>query len=247
MSDVGKRERLLAKIHKLMKFGNDARGNEHEMETALRQAAKLMAEHGISEAEADMAALDEGSMVFGEVYARADGTENGRSFKEVRKYAQWLAVGVARFTDTIARITHDEVKGAGLKFQGEKNDVVMARWLFGVLAQEVLRATRESEYRNPNFRLACAGRVAERLKQAAKERHATINTAAQSGSRALVVVDRKQAEIAQRFGPEKYTHGRARRETLDMIAGRAAGNRININRHRPIENSRASARIGASK
>jgi hypothetical protein len=50
-----------------------------------------------------------------------------------------------------------------------------------------------------NFRSAAAATLQKRLKDLVTERRAAYQAAQAQGSRALIVVDRKQAEIARRF------------------------------------------------
>jgi len=234
-----KREDMLRKVRKLFAMGNDGRGNENETNAALRMASKIMAEYDISEAEVDLAALDQGRMEFGEVEFS---DMNGREYKELPGWLGTLAVGVAKFTDTYAR--RGRKPGTimqTLKFQGEKNDVIFAKWLYGVLVDEIQAAQRKSGLTAYGpamaFRAGAAGSLWRRLDTLAQERAAARSTAAASGSRALVVVDRKQAEMATRFGEVKYQRGRGSRVNHDAHAvGAEAGRRINIPAGRPVGN-----------
>src|SRR3990167_6529801 len=131
-----KRSRMLEKVRKLLAMGRDGRGNANEEEIAMRQAAKLMAEYGIEDAEVNMAALDAGAMIFGETEIRADGRETAAPCKSYSVWCGVLAVGVARFTDSVV-VRDRTAQGERLKFMGEREDVLLARWLFGVLAVSV--------------------------------------------------------------------------------------------------------------
>ena len=61
----------------------------------------------------------------------------------------------------------------------------------------------------------------------------------QSQSRALMVVDRKQIEIAERFGNQRIRNHstRSNADSGARIAGQAAGQRINIPSGRPVGQS----------
>src|SRR3990167_6725294 len=120
-----KRMRMLEKVRKLLAMGRDGRGNANEEETAMRQASRLMAEYGIAEAEVDMAALDCGTMIFGETDIRADGRDNTAPCKSFSVWCGVIAVGVARFTDTVT-VRERTAQGERLKFRGEKQDVLLA-------------------------------------------------------------------------------------------------------------------------
>jgi len=238
---IEKRARMLEKVRKLLAMARDGRGNEHEEQIAMRQANRLMAEYGIAEAEADMAAIDRGEMVFGTVQCGPDGRapEQGRVYRSMPSYAGILSIGVARFTDSVVVRKRNEF-GELLVFQGEKEDVLLARWLFGVLVESILREQRKSGWTARgdanSFRSAAAGTLQTRLCNLARERSVIMQEAkAQSNSRALVVVDRKQAIIAERFGAQRTS---TRRSSVcasgAYYAGKTAGASINIPSGRPI-------------
>ena len=245
-----RRAKMLERVRKLLSMGRHANGNENEQETAMRQANAIMAEWGIAEAECDMNAINAGEMSFGETQCGPDGRApaEGKVYRSMPGYAGVLAVGVARFTDAIVTRKRGE-HGEMLAFRGEKNDVLLARWIFGVLIDSIQSEQRRSGWTKRGeageFRTAAASTLAGRMKTLAAERRAAYQEAqAVSGSRALVVVDRKHTEIVKRFGEQKtrssyssYRHSGAHE------AGSAAGSRINIPAGRPVGQSNA-VRIG---
>lgn len=241
---------MLEKVRKLLAMGRDGRGNANEEETAMRHANKIMAEYGIAEAECDMLAIQAGEMVFGETLCGADGRapEQGKVYKSCPCYAGILAIGVARFTDSIIsrKVT---ANGEMLCFRGEREDVLLARWLFGVLVNSILAEQRKSGWTSRgdagSFRLAASSALQSRLMGLARERMAMYEKAkAESNSRALVVVDRKATEIAQRFGAQRTRKTRASyRSSGAAVAGGEAGKRINIPAGRPISGN-GNLRIG---
>jgi hypothetical protein len=238
-----RRARMLEKVRKLLAMGRDGRGNENEAEIAMRQANRLMAEFGIAEAECDMTAINAGEMSFGETQCGADGRapEQGKVYRSMPGYAGVLAIGVGRFTDSIVgrkRTEHGEM----LYFRGEKQDVLLARWLFGVLVASIQSEQRKSGWTARgdagSFRMAAASTLARRLKDLAAERRAMYTQAATSGSRALMVVDRKASEIVARFGVQKTRSSSVGyRSSGAAMAGGEAGKRINIPAGRPLGNA----------
>lgn len=235
-----RRARMLEKVRKLLAMAKDGRGNSNEEETAMRQANKIMAEYGIAEAECDMLALDREEMVFGAAQCGPDGKapQAGRVYRSVPTWAGVLAVGIARFTDSVV-IRKTTQYGEMFVFQGEQQDVLLARWIFGVLVESVQREQKQSGWTRRSdatqFRQAAASALQWRLKAMAEERRAMYEKArAESNSRALVVVDRKQQEIAKRFGKQKVRSTRGGYVSGASQAGSEAGRRINIPSGRPI-------------
>lgn len=240
---------MLEKVRKLLSMARDGRGNANEEEIAMRQASRLMAEYGISEADADMSAIDAGEMSFGETTARADGRENGKPMRSCPSWAGTLSIACAKFCDAFVRRRMTEA-GEVLVFQGEKEDVLLAKWLFGVLVNAIQYEQRMSGWTGRgdanSFRVAAASKLHARLIQMRNEREQAFKqAAAESSSRALVVVDRKRAEIVARFGEAKYRTGRGSYASQGAaMAGAAAGGRINIPQGRPIGQSCRKALAG---
>lgn len=237
-----RRAKMLDKVRKLLNMGRHAASNDTEAETAMRQANKLMAEFGIAEAECDMAAMQAGEMVYGQASCGSDGRapEQGKVYRSAPVWCGTLGVGVARFTDSIIIRKRTE-NGELFVFQGEREDVLLARWLFGVLVESINRERAKSGWTGRSeandFKLAAASVLHRRLRDLAAERRAMFEAAkVQSQSRALMVVDTKQAAIVQRFGEQRTSRCKARQATGAAMAGAAAGSRINIPSGRPIGN-----------
>ena len=243
-AQIERRTKMLEKVRKLLAMARDGRGNANEEETAMRQANKLMAEYGIAEAECDMAAINAGEMSFGEAQCGPDGKApgQGKVYRSCPTWAGVLGVGVARFTDTVI-IRRDTQHGQMFVFQGECEDVLLARWLFAVLVHSIQAEQRDSGWTRKaeasSFRSAAAGALQRRLKTLADERKAMYQKAqAESNSRALVVVDRKQLEIVKRFGEQKTSNHRSSYSSHGAaIAGQDAGRRITIPAGRPVGRS----------
>jgi len=237
-----RRAKMLEKVRKLLAMAKDGRGNAHEEEIAMRQANKLMAEFGIDEAEADMSAIDAGEMIFGEAQCGPDGRapEPGKVVRSVPSYASILALGVAYFTDTNC-IGKNTANGKMIVFQGEREDCLLARWVFGVLIRSILTEQAASGWSGRSdanaFRRAAAWALQSRMKVMQAERRAMYEAAkAQSNCRALLVVDRKQNEIAVRFGKQRVAmnSSSSRGSSGAWVDGNEAGRRINIPSGRPV-------------
>ena len=248
-----RRTKMLEKVRKLLAMGRDGRGNENEQETAMRQANKIMAEFGIAEAECDIIALDADEMVFGEAQCGPDGCapQEGKVYRSAPGWAGILAVGVARFTDSIVT-RKNTLNGQMFVFKGEKEDVLLARWIFGILIASIQGEQKKSGWTARGeagaFRTSASTTLQKRLKALHQDRQAMCQEAAkQSNSRALVVVDRKNNEIAARFGTQRTRTTRSSYSSScgAHLAGQAAGQRINIPSGRPIGQSN-NARIGAA-
>ena len=244
-----RRARMLEKVRKLLSMARDGRGNSNEEEIAMRQANKMMAAYGIAEAECDMSAIEAGEMIFGEAQCGPDGAApaQGRVYRNSPAWAGVLAVGVGRFTDSVVirkRTEHGEM----FAFRGEQNDVLLARWNFGVLVASINAEQKASGWTTradaSTFKLAAASTLQKRMGSLAAERRAMYEEArVQSNSRALVVVDRKANEIAVRFGEQKTRNTRfsGSGDSGARIAGQQAGARINIPSGRPIGQSSRKA------
>lgn len=238
------KEKVLDKIRKLLAMARHDNGNDTEQETALRMANRLMAEHAIEEAEIDMATIERDGVELGEQEVRPDGKAPGNGYRVYRScpgYASVLALGVGRFCDAIVRRKSGQY-GEVLFFAGERSDVSFAVWLFGHLIAEINTAQRFSGWTKRGeagaFRNAASGTLQRRLVTLAHERRAMYERArAESGSRALAVVDRKASMIAERYGVQR-TSSSTHRVTSSSYgareAGQSAGSRINIPGNRPI-------------
>ncbi len=238
-----RRAAMIEKVRKIMAIARDGRGNVNEEQAALERANALMAEYGIAEAECDMGMLDRNEMEYGEVEVGLDGQplKPGKVYRKLPTWTSMLSLGVARFTDTIVG-TKTTASGLVFVYRGEKNDVLFARWLLGVLVEAVQREQKASGWtgirESTEFRNAAGSTLAKRLRTLSEERRATYQKAqADSGCRAIMVVDRKQAEIAKYFGRQHTKSVRYSKSTGAHIAGSEAGSRITIPTAPPVGGS----------
>lgn len=246
------REDAIKKAQKLMAVAQDGRGNENEAERALNQAEALMRKFGIEQAEVvgTTASVD-----FDWTNDFAPYGVPRQPAKSVPMWSQFVAVGVAIFTDTIVRSHYNREKGYGFGFYGERSDVMFAVWLFTYLRdtvwKEVKKAAKENGWgrvESEDFRKAMSTRLQVRMKQLRKERDAEFaaakNSAGQTGT-ALVIVSDKLVKRDAEFGEQKF--GKAQphqaRSYDASRAGREAGDRVGFNR--VINNSVPRAQIEA--
>lgn len=238
---LSKRQDMLDKIRKLMNMANHAQSNEQEAETAMRQANKLMAEYGIFEAECDLSAIEADLMEFGEELASPDGKplKNGKVYRNVPHFASILAIGVARFTETIT-VLKNTSNGTMFSFRGELGDVQLAIWLLTTLIQSIQKTQKTSGWTRrgeaSQFKNAAACSLQKRLKLLAAERKAIYERAQQqSNSKALVVVNLKAQKVSELWGDQKTRKiNTGSSSSCASQAGQAAGSSMSIPTHRPL-------------
>ena len=236
-------EQAKSKIAKLMAMADTNSGaTQNEMETALRQAEKMMLKFGISLLDVQQSnnkpyqfSWDTGFYPFG---------REGKGTQSNPVWFQWLAVSVANFTDTIV-VQAMRREGYGVEFKGNDEDVAFALWLIAYLKDNLRKATREADLGSSagreTFRRSMATRLGGRMRELRQQRSVQL-----SSCNALVVVDRKIAERDCHFGGPKYKTGKSRTQMGSYIGdaaakGRAAAERVNFNR--PIESTRSAGQI----
>lgn len=201
-----KRSKILAKVVKLFDFAHhqatlEQRGaTESEVEVAVTQARRLMAQHLISMAEVEEAA---GSRV--EQIRAAVSSTNAytRKMKNLAPYDRVVASAVAKLTNTFW-ITLHRGGYTTLQFVGEGDDVQLAITLFFTILEHVRAAARRvygsAHWRKPHTSYAVG--FAHRLLQRAEERGDLGLTDNQMQTLAMVVY-RKQ-EAIQVYVKEKF-------------------------------------------
>lgn len=218
------------KAAKLMRLAGNHAASEQEAATALRQAQALMREHAIQ-----AAALDTGAGTFDWDEAMV-APQPGRATRRPIRWLGIIALGVSRFTDT--RSTwYRNGDGMQLIFRGEAADVAWAVWLTGYLRDTIRRASaawtgtrRERE----DFRMGMVTRLRQRMRELHADRYQD-----STASTALVWVDRKQAALDDRFGPQSTQPGRTvQRQARALQAGRDTAERVTF--HRPVNRQHAA-------
>ena len=228
MSDVRDR------IKKLLAMANDSRGNEHENETAMRMAERLMRQHNID--VADLEASTGKKTIYNWRSVIIPVGEKAKPCNWSPMWMGFLGVGVGRFTDCRASwMDHPEFQRC-MKFEGDETDIEYAAWLFKMLrdhgyseSKSVVGNHRET------FRKAYALRLCERMTQLRKERDVAMKEAVTKTGTALMVVQNKLALRDAEFGKQKIRNQRTKFASQGFNQGRAAAERVNFNR--PIGSS----------
>jgi hypothetical protein len=137
-----------------------------------------------------------------------------------------------------------------LVFQGYKPDVALATWMFELLVRTTVQAQRASPFGGRSdataFLNGAAAVLQGRLYEAAAARRQACAEQASGGrdgaSRALVVVDRKAALIAERFGKTRAKRV-GLKQTPAFDAGTAVGAVMALPTSRPLEADQPRARL----
>ncbi len=218
------------KIKKLLAMATSDRGNEHENETAMRMANRLMTQHGIDAAELEDATG---------VKPAYDWTNTTIPVGERCKFTRWnprwvgfLATGVGKFTDCKVAWASDVQYGACLKFQGDAADIEYTSYLFKKMRDYGYAESKSVTSRHRDtFLKAYALRLCDRMDALLAERTAAMKAVVTKSGTALMVIQNKIALRDQQFGRQIY--GRTRRVKFasdGFTQGRAAAERVNFNR-----------------
>lgn len=228
------------KINKLLAMANDARGNEHENEIAMRMAERLMREHNIE--VADLEATTGKQTVY---TWRSITIPVGEKAKPCAWHPLWtgfLGTGVAAFTDCKVERENDPTYMCCMKFLGDETDIEYAAWLFKKLrdfgyaeSQSVPGNQRET------FRKAYAIRLCQRMRELRAERDAAMREAVTQTGTALMVVQNKLALRDAEFGKQRIRNTRVKYASQGFREGKSAADRATFNR--PIGNSAPQGRL----
>jgi len=227
------------KVAKLLALAKNSAATENEAERAMTQAETLMRKFGIEQAECilmgESPTFDWASQFtpYGNKYHQA---------ATVPMWYQFIATGVANFTDTIAKLHTDKVAGMGVGFYGDRSDIMFAVWLMDYL-RDVVQATAVahkefSRAEREAFRKGMAIRLSRRLKDLRAERDVAFK--AGTGT-ALVVVSDKLAKRDAEFGGAQYKQSKVALTSARAAAmGRDAANKIGFNR--PVGSNQSDTR-----
>lgn len=219
---------IIAKIRKLLAMAAPGSGaSEAEVETALRQAQKLMQKWGIDHTED----------IKKEKAKIIDVRPEYRPGKVYSSFPIWLtglAVSVAKLWDCdVIYIKRSADYGGGSCFQfvGLEADLEAARYTFHHLSSSIYREANGSQ----SFCRGAGSRVWARISKILDERHREAQSDGTIGT-ALVLVDSKKAAIQELLGREvsygqkqvkvsswdDYTRGQAFGEKLHLGQGLAS-------------------------
>lgn len=223
-------DRVKEKVAKLLRLAKNDAASENEAERALSQAEALMRQFGIEAGE-----LLEGEAAKGFKWG-SQFSAYGNKYHQAKTLPKWydyLAVGVANFTDTIARSHGHPTQGLGIGFYGDQGDIVFAVWLVEYLRDTVQRSAAERKdldrSQREAFRTAMTMRLIARMRELRAERDVAMKSAG-TGT-ALVVVSDKLAKRDAEFGAPSYQKSRARITDRNAAeAGRAAADKVGFNK-----------------
>jgi len=220
------------KIQKLLAMANDSRGNEHENETAMRMAERLMRQHNIDVADLEAATGQIATYKWSSIILPI-----GEQAKPCDWNPMWigfLCVGVGRFTDCRASYTSHPVYHNCVKFEGDAVDLEYAAWLFKMLRDTGYAESKSVAGRHrETFRKSFAIRLCTRMSALRIERDVAMREAVtKSGSTALVVVQNKLALRDKEFGKQRTRNSSnsVKYGSEGFTAGRSAAERVQFNR-----------------
>lgn len=214
---------MIDKIKKLLALASDPGASPQEAETAARQAAKLMARHEIDEYDLMMSSGSDWDLIEGMAAGCRPGKKNART---VPGWINMISYGVRLWCNTRISLRADGV----VIFKGRRSDVELAQWLHNTLVENCYAASRKSADPGP-FRNGYAAAIQSRIKAMIKARDGDPLEAI-VGSTALVVVrDRLEQAMDERWGKPKQAIAVKRQLGSD---GYAAGQSAHIPTSRPI-------------
>ena len=221
------REKLLAKIKKLLNMAKHNASNDTEATTALRQAEAMMRKHDVQFAEIDAVNLSADDMVM-------QSTGEGRNSSWI-----WtLAWAASYLTSTMPTKRHSFVDAFSteycrtIQFAGTKGDVQVALMMHEYLVGVTERLTKKyggSRSENNSFKMGVAATLLARSKIIQRERESEITEASKNSTgKDLVMI--KSDLIKTQFN---LKYGSARRRTIGSMgayeAGLNAGKGVSLN------------------
>lgn len=134
---------VMRRIQKLLAIAEDGRGDPNEAASAASMAEKIMRKYQIEHADVILRALKNEQDCLSTADCVATAKTNGTKVQQTPLWANWLAVGVAKFTEVGARGARTPKGEACIRFFGFKNDVQVAEWMYNYLVSTVNRLVNE--------------------------------------------------------------------------------------------------------
>jgi Protein of unknown function (DUF2786) len=213
-------DKIKQRIEKLLAMSRDTGASENEVEQALTRATELMIKHNISEKDLGI------QMKAGDMIEFAD-------FHKIVGMAVAQLFGVIPVT-----------RGTHIQFVGRVDNVETCEWTMQWVIEQIehlyktslprgMSQSDRANYRR-TFKKAAAIRVLQRVADIVRK----IEAEGVSDCTALVVVDqRKQlADEAKQFAEQQFSGLRSKTTSLRVavtpgaVAGRAAGDRVQLNK-----------------
>jgi hypothetical protein len=222
------------KISKLLAMATHERSNEHEAETAMRLAEKLMRIHNI-----ELADLEDSTGKQTVYTWRSITIPVGEFAKPMSWFPMWSgyqALAVARFTDCKIERALDLHYGQCVKFMGDETDIEYCAWLFKKLRDFGWAESKSVPgVQRDTFCKSYALQLTARMETIKAQGEAELRQAVTKSGTALMVVQNKIALRDSEFGKQKVRNSRAKLGSKGFVEGRAAADRASFNR--PIGNS----------
>lgn len=220
------REKIMRRVRKMLAMA-EGKANANESATAAAMAERLMRKYQLSQAEVLAQEIDKDAVA-------EDVVDNGT--KTMPRWVDWISVGCARANECEVRR-----RGNGAHvFYGVAGDSEVAAEMMRYLVKEVNRLARAfpgDRRAKGQFRTGAASALQERLLAIAAERKREFEQTATGTSLVL----RKQDVIRQSAGAFRYRSSGRHRVYDGYSQGRAAGDRISLNKQ--IRNGANSAAL----
>jgi hypothetical protein len=242
------RDRAVDKIRKLLAVARDGRGNEHEATVAASQAEKLMRHYQLESADVVLEEIQrEESFDRQTEDVSFEGLKDHRP-RQVPKWVGFIAIGCGRaFTCKVDVV--DGPRGYRVRFSGYALDVMLCRWVYRFLCEEMFRLSKlttrgQGMSAAKSFRTGAASALQQRLFALDAERTRETEERREAGASgsALVLYDRKRERVDEMFGGQQTRQ--VKTSSGDRGAYRAGvevGNKIAIPTNRPLSNTQTTA------
>ena len=234
-------EKILDRIAALLNLA-DGNANENEAAAAMAAAQRLMAQHNIDRASVDSHAEAED---MAEDTTIADSILDAGLGLQLPMWRWWLAQGIAKVNGAhcyISKYYREGKQCTRIMILGTVNDAGATRYLYTYAAKQVEDLCRAAlrENGNPgktwgtNFRQACALRVVERYRAAAKVNNTEVRATATGATLVRVDAHAEAKALALRSTIERKgfrsagTYQGSKYDPHAREAGRAAGDKVNL-------------------
>ena len=221
-------DKVLEKVRKLLKMGNDERGNEQERETALRQAFALLAKHNLDIAEVGSTEAQEKR-------------EEQRATMSVYPWARGIAHAIAELFFCNYFFARGGGKSATHSFVGQTSNAITARDMAEYVIASVFKELRarygsDTSPEARNFAMGVEAMVLRRCRSLRSEAEKAAE--GESTGRSLVLASLYKTEetenhgwIQQNVGALVVQADRTKRAGGAAYAdGKAHGAAINLSR-----------------
>lgn len=134
------RDRVLARVKKMLAMADDKRGNPNEIATAAEQAARLMRKFNIEHAEVLAHEIRTGAGIM------CDDIADPNYDRRIPHWYNVLATVIGRTLDCQCRLVwtrHDDKRQLAFKLFGHASDIQVAKWLFAYVLGQVQRLAEQ--------------------------------------------------------------------------------------------------------